>query len=270
MVEMTLVRGLPVAAASGLARAEGSLFVVADDENTLYVLREEGPPTRLAYGPAGTKRKEHKKDVECVVVAGNELAALGSGSTPARSMAFVWRLRAGVPQGPPRSLDLAPLYGNLAERIPDLNVEGAVFTGSTLRLVQRGNGPGGMNAVVDLAWAGSFETTLRAGSVARVEQHELGSVAGVRYSFTDAVAADGEFLFTAVAEAADSTYHDGPCVGAAVGILGRELQPLTPPAKVEGIEVTSVAETHFDVLLVVDDDDPASRSRLLAARLQRP
>src|ERR1700752_5286310 len=57
-----------------------------------------------------------------------------------------WRIspqRHGLP-------DLAPLYTALEEKeIPDLNIEGAAVSGDSLRLLQRGNGRAGVNAVID-------------------------------------------------------------------------------------------------------------------------
>jgi hypothetical protein len=71
-------------------------------------------------------------------------------------------------------------------------------------------------------------------------------------------------VFCAVAEAGESTYLDGECVGAAVGILDaggvQSLHPLAEPYKIEGVSVASSGE----LLLVADGDDPSRPAPLLA------
>ena len=91
---------------------------------------------------------------------------------------------------------------------------------------------------------------------------------GVPLTFSDLCPVpDGRLLFAAVAEAGESTYHDGECLGAALGMLDaggvRRLERLAEPYKVEGVSVAS----GVDLLLVADADDPATGAPLLAASL---
>jgi hypothetical protein len=275
-VRTRFLRELPVAAASGIVRVGRTLFVVADDDNRLAAVPLDGGAARLlpfADQPRAAdhgERKRTKRDVEALTIAGGALIGIGSGSTPGRRFGFAWEVDAeGALAGQPLQLDLAPLYGTLAREIPDLNVEGATFVRDRLLLFQRGNGPAGVNAVIALRWTGDPRTTLVPEAIEAVERHDLGTVGGVRLGFTDATCAGEAVVFTAVAEAAESTYEDGPLVGAAVGLLGGAMAHLDPPLKVEGVEVAAVAPDAIELLMVVDDDDPSTSAQLVAARLPR-
>ena len=268
------LRELPVAAASGIVRVGRTLFVVADDENHLAAIPLDGGAARLVpfidepHVMDYAERKRTKRDVEALTVAGGSVIGVGSGSTPQRRVGFAWDVDAAARLvGSPVALDLAPLYEELSRSLPDLNVEGATFANDRLLLFQRGNGPAGINAVVTLRWGGDASSTLAPEAIEAVEQHDLGSVEGVRLGFTDAARAGDAVVFTAVAEAAASTYDDGPCVGAAVGFLGGPMVALEPPLKVEGVEVLATSGDDVELLMVVDDDDPRTRARLVSARL---
>lgn len=255
-----------ITAASGLACAGEFLYVIADDRRELAVFPAEGnEPGRLARFLPGdlpadhAERKALKPDVEAVAVVPGALLLLESGSTERRRGGVRWSLDdSGALRGEPERLDLAPLYARLDRDIPDLNIEGAAAAGDRLLLFQRGNGAAGVNAVVEL----DLGAGLRPEAVLGIEQRDLGEVAGVRLTFTDASAFGDTVVFTAVAEAGGSTYHDGEVVGAAVGVLGGALEPVEPLMKFEGVEVTVDG-----LLLVADPDDPDSCAPLFAADL---
>jgi hypothetical protein len=86
------------------------------------------------------------------------------------------------------------------------------------------------NATCDVSWHELLAHMERPDSAphpppGRVVQFDLGSVAGVRLSFTDAVLAntdgdDGETtLYTAAAEASPDAIGDGPVAGSAIGVI---------------------------------------------------
>jgi hypothetical protein len=281
-----------VSAASGLARTGRRIYVAADDERELAVFPAAGDePGRLVRFLPGDlpadpeQRKRDKPDVEALALlpphpgaADGALLALESGSKPNRRAGVWWALdRQGELTGEPRRLQLGALYESLEADIPDLNVEGATVAGRSLLLLQRGNGPGGVNAVVELDLGAALrslqESVLSPAAVTAIRVHDLGEVDGVRLCFSDATALpDGDVLFTAVAEGGEDTYHDGPCAGAAVGLLGRDgepawIRPLDPPAKVEGIEAHARG-AHVEVLMVADADDPGVPAPLLGASLR--
>ena len=261
--------GLPIGAASGIARVGETLAVVADDENALVLTDLDGRNARrVPFAGGGTDSKAAKRDLEALACFGGRLLALPSGSTERRRTAFAWSVPDGTaPVGEPEPVDIAPLYERIERSVPDLNIEGATFAGELLLLFQRGNGAAGVNAVVELRSEADGEQALHPGSLERVERYDLGSVEGVRLCFTDAACAGDTVIFTAVAEAGDSTYHDGECVGAAVGILGGPLFALERPVKVEGVEVARMDDDGIDLLLVADDDDPRTRAQLMSARI---
>ncbi len=280
-----------VSAASGLVRAGAWLYVIADDALHLAVFPAEGTApghsVRLFEGdlPDEPKaRKAAKPDLEALCrlppLAGcphGALLALPSGSTPERLRGALVPLAAdGTLAGEPRTIDFATLYTQLTRELGPLNIEGAAVTGSRLRLLNRGNGAQGADALVDL----DAERTLRALETGRlgadtlrtVRRWELGQVGGVRLSFTDAAPLpDGRIVFTAAAEDTRDAYADGPVKGSAVGVLAPDGTPLfldgvDALVKLEGVDAR-VEGGRIHLLLVADADDPAVAAPLLEAEL---
>ena len=83
---------------------------------------------------------------------------------------------------------------------------------------------------------------------------------------------DGATVFTAIAEDTDDAYHDGPCVGAAIGIAERSggrlrcLHRLERPYKVEGVDARVEGDV-IRLLLVTDADDAAVPAGLFSAAI---
>ncbi len=278
-----------LATASGLVVSGENLFVVADDELYLAVFplhgQGKGSLTRLFPGELPGEydaRKARKPDLEAICklppfgpYEHGALLALGSGSTQNRFRAALIALDdAGNLEGAPLGMIPQALYTQLSAALGPLNIEGAAVSGEHLVLLQRGNGDGGKDRAVRV----SLDKLLRgfaekkateAGAVVSVSELELGSIAGVRLSFTDASPLpDGRIGFSAAAEASPDTYRDGPCAGSAVGILGPDLRlqkivQLDARLKIEGLH----AEPDGSLLLVADADDAAVASPLLAASL---
>ena len=160
-------------------------------------------------------------------------------------------------------------------QVPALNIEGAVVVGERLRLLQRGGKRQGRNAWIDLSLPDVLHVV---GSSAAVDNamlvgtrfFDLGAIDGIPLGFTDGAALpDGALIFTAVAEDSESSYEDGPCVGAAVGIADNDgrvgfLQPLDANHKVEGI-VAQVEDDVIRLLLVTDADEEHIPAYLLTA-----
>jgi hypothetical protein len=280
-----------ISAASGLVPVGQWLYVIADDELHLGVFPAEGTARgallRLLPGKlpkALKKRKARKADFEVLTLlprfAGcryGALLALGSGSRPNRRRGVLVPLDgAGAVNDSPRVIDLSGLYASLKAELGELNVEGAVVLGKHLCLLNRGHPLKGGSAVVWL----NLRAVLRAISGAnvvgklpcKVRSYDLGTADGVPFGFTDGVAAPGGgIVFTAVAESADDSYADGPCVGAAVGVIGSDgelewMRKLRPVLKAEGIAVRPGSRGR-EVLLVTDADDPKLPAGLYAARV---
>jgi hypothetical protein len=261
-----------------VVRLGDKLYVVADDEPAMAVfdlaqqpLEGERLPLEEAELPSDhAERKALKPDLESLcLLPGDVLCTLGSGATERRERGWVLSLGAGAPS----EISLSGLYASLRQDLADLNIEGAAVAGGQLWLAQRGNGRYGENALIELdldsALAGIRQNrAIDAAAIRGLSRHELGDVDGVPLTFSDLCPLpDGRLLFAAVAEAVESTYHDGDCVGAALGVLDagavRHLERLAEPYKVEGVSVAG----GLDLLLVADADDPAIPAPLLAASM---
>ncbi len=287
-------RGLSfLSAASGLVRVRDKFYVIADDEHHLAVFDVDGEAplrlVRLLEGDlpvAAKKRKALKPDLESLLVLpasadrpDGSLLALGSGSRPNRFVGVLLGLDArGDVRGTPRTIDLEPLYADLATRFAKLNIEGAFIIGDALMLLQRGVTVGASAAIrFDLAAVMAWVSGRRSAvlSPRSVRSVDLGAANGVAFAFTDGAAlADGSWVFSAVAEDRDDSYDDGPCVAAAIGICGgddalRSLELLEPTRKVEGIAASVVGTTAL-LRLVTDADDPDHAAELGTTRLALP
>ena len=280
-----------ISAASGLVLVGRWLYVIADDELHLGVFLATGTakgsllrllPGKLPMAPK--KRKARKADFEVLTLLPSfkgcphgALLALGSGSRPNRCRGVLVPLDgAGAINGPPRIIELSALYASLQEKLGELNVEGAVVLGKHLCLLNRGHPRKGGSAVVWLDLRAVLLAILSAGAIGRmrckVRRYDLGKADGIPFGFTDGAAAPGGgILFTAVAESADDSYADGPCVGAAVGVIGPDgelesMRKLRPLLKVEGIAVRPGGRGQ-KVLLVTDADDAKLPAGLYTTRV---
>lgn len=280
-----------LSAASGLVCVGTTVYVVADDELHLGVfskdLNEPGRLVRLFDGvlpDIKRERKQQKPDLEALAIIPafenfphGGLLALGSGSRPNRGRGALLRLdRSGAVFGPPQELDMSPILGPLHHIFAELNIEGAVVAGDELRLFQRGNKRQVDNAVIRYSLS-QVLNALQSGYADPIEPSaidllSLGSVDGVPLCFTDAaVLPNGDMMFCAVAEDTEDAYRDGPCIGAAIGIISHDgrllsLERLARPYKVEGISVLGNGD-RLELLLVTDADDRAIPALLLSTTM---
>jgi hypothetical protein len=157
-----------------------------------------------------------------------------------------------------------------------LNIEGAVVLGAELVLLQRASRMHPENALIYLPLAEVLHaissTSITANEPARVRIVDLGAVEGVPLGFTDGAALpDGRIVFSAVAENAEDTYLDGPCLGAVIGIIGTDgqveaLHRLEPTHKVEGVHAT-IDSDLIHLLMVTDADNVSVPGKLLSAEI---
>ncbi len=260
---------LRLSAASALVCQGQSLWVLADDALVLQRYSLSGDwqaeqillPGELPHDPK--QRKRLKPDFEALLLLPEgSLLALGSGSTKRRCRGCL------IESGSVRVIDLGPLYRALAEHFQDLNIEGGVVYHGQLLLAQRGNGRGRENALVLLDLAQVLrdlqDGQLSGAALQRIVPLSLPELDGVPLSLTDlSVAPSGALYFTATAEATDSSYLDGACVGSVLGRLDAqlsivELSRLTPVVKIEGLAFQADGRP----LLVADADDPTIASPL--------
>ena len=284
-----------VSAASGLVCAGDFRYVVADDELQLGVFAAHGDePGELArvfpgeLPDAAAPRKARKPDLEALVrlppfgrYACGALLALGSGSAPNRSRGALLPLDArGALAGAARSIDLAGSYGPRAKQIHTLNIEGAAVLGDALVLLQRGNRHDPRSALIRLSLRETLVALASAESLAisaagDMVAYDLGTIDAAPLCFSDGAALpDGRLVFAAIAEAADDSVQDGPCNGAAVGIIDcngglQLLERIEPTYKIEGIDAR-MDGSRIELSLVTDADDPTIAALLLRATLKDP
>lgn len=285
MIAIRTLAELDVSAASGLVRVGAHLFVIADDELFLDAYAAAAPHGRVARVPLaglaplpdGAGRKRAKPDLESLaLLPDGRILALGSGSTERRRTAYLFGApgRDGIPTRA-EARALTPLYESLGARFAELNIEGAAVAGDRIRLLQRGNGRRGENAVIDLDLSRTLRAldrgeALTADLVVSVRPVDLGDLGGVRLGFTDASPIEeGSPLiaFAAAAEDTDDPYLDGRCTGSVLGVLDAAgeiawSEPLEGEWKIEGLTRAADGTT----LLVADPDDRDRRAPLLAAR----
>jgi hypothetical protein len=282
-----------VSAASGLVRTGNQVHVVADDSLHLATFALEGnaPGTLLRLFPGelppdAKARKALKPDLEALCLLRDlpgaphgALLAVPSGSTAVRMKgALVPLAEDGRPTGQVREVDFTHLYAQLTRELGPLNVEGAALAGARLRLLNRGNGEVGADAVVDLD-GGRVLRALEAGEalqpdvVRTVRRWDLGKAGNVRLSFTDAAPLpDGRIVFTATAEDTRDSYSDGAVMGSAVGVLAPDGTPMfldgvDQKVKLEGVDAR-VERGRIHLLLVADADDPAVAAPLFETVLE--
>ncbi|WP_457852768.1 DUF6910 family protein [Sinorhizobium medicae] len=153
-----------------------------------------------------------------------------------------------------------------------------VVAGQELRLFQRGNKRHIDNAVIRYSLSAVLDglDSERANSMTpiAIERFNLGTIRGTPFGFTDAAAlSNGDMVFSAVAEDTEEAFHDGPCVGAGIGIIddrGRLLSfdRIEGTHKVEGIHARLQGEV-LELLLVTDADSREVPATLFSACISR-
>lgn len=261
-------RGQHVRAGSGLAWWGPRLAVVQDDTRSLAVIEpRSGRIEWASFGGNAPDPKPQKLDTEALVAAGGELLAFGSGSTSAREVIVRITPGVGFARCPaPRLYQM--LRDDTAFSGSELNLEGVALSGEDLVLFQRGNGAprAGLEPVSSTARLGLAELLTHLDRpdappplLRDVRAHQLGTLEGVRLTFTDAACTQGRLFYLASAEASPDTYRDGVVVGSAIGVLGEgEPTPITGPngqpftGKAEGLALASEGVAF----VVLDADDP--------------
>jgi hypothetical protein len=271
-----------LSAASGVAVVGDYICVIGDDEHHLALFHRTeiaaGRLLRLLPGdlPRDAKlRKAQKPDFEILLAlpakngrTGLRLLALGSGSTDRRNQGFEIEIDAMGQLHDMQMINLQNLYADIASRVPEINLEGAVVKGDELLLFNRGNISSPETRILatnlsNLTKASTPEATVK-------KLLKLPSIDGIPLSVTDAcLLEDGTILLSAVAEATDNSYADGTLVGSAVILLDDQfdivaIERLNPGVKVEGISGRRIT-VGIDMLCVTDADDPDKPAGLYSA-----
>lgn len=270
---------LPTTSASGLVRLGASLYVISDDTLSLSQISYKGigrsiPLLNGDLPGDETERKATKPDFESLFLLGDQLVGLGSGTTLQRSLGFVFpkaQLESAKNNSSkndlPQSFSLEPLYAAVREKIPGLNIEGAVSLNDEVLVFQRGNTTGSFSGMVRLN-AALFSEGLatEVGPSALITIHDLSPALPAGYGFTD-VALDprkpNTVWFLAVREETDNAYDDGAFTGAIIGeltvpVLGepkvRQMSVLEITSKPEGLWLEPSDDGKLTAFLVTDAD----------------
>lgn len=249
-----------IGSASGLYLRQESLFVIGDNSAYLYEYNLESKSLNKIEILEGLKTLENipkadKPDFEALCNHGNSLYILGSGSTVKRNLMIQYQLDTKkVIQH-----SLSSLYAKVkaACKIDDenLNIEGAIFTGDTWFLFNRGNGNGNKNGVIRVI----------GNDLTKVQQIEFTPIMLLKtdqklVSFTDAILHGDNIYFIAAAENTQSTYHDGEILGSYIGSLdAKTLQlnftkQISTTQKFEGITFYKQLNKQLAFLLCEDRD----------------
>lgn len=252
-------------AASGLFFEGDLVYVIGDNSNYLYEYHLTEKYLNKIQLLADLNPQEHipkiaKPDFEVLCHYSNTLYVLGSGSTALRNRMISYHLATKKTT----EHDLSPLYSAMkkAHAIDDanLNIEGAIFTGTKWYLFNRGNGKDLKNGVFlingpDLANAKSADfISLSLGA------HE--AIA----SFTDAVLYQNQIYFIAAAEDTRSTYDDGKILGSYIGSLDmstlklNHIMKISNHQKFEGITFFREHGSNLEFLLCEDTDTDSTET----------
>jgi len=251
-------------AASGLFLKGDLLYVIGDNSSLLYEynIRDKQLnkfPLLGNFPKSENIPKTDKPDFEAVFAHENSLYVLGSGSTPQRNQMIEYRLDTRLVI----AHDLSQLYTAMksahAIADEDLNIEGAIYTGSQWYLFNRGNGSSAKNGIFIIKGA-DLPTAKNADFIAI----SLPKENKVRASFTDAVLYQNQIYFLAAAEDTTSTYNDGKIVGSYIGGIDlatlklKTFKKIAEDKKFEGLTFLDKKGSQLEFLICEDSDSESS------------
>ncbi|RZL50516.1 MAG: hypothetical protein EOP00_03995 [Pedobacter sp.] len=249
-----------IGSASGLHLSQNYLYVIGDNSAYLYQYNLSNKSLNKIEIISGLKTLENitkaeKPDFEVLCHHANSLYILGSGSTVKRELMIEYKLDT-------KKIihhSLSSLYANIkvACKIDDenLNIEGAIFTGDTWFLLNRGNGNANKNGVIKVT-----VTELTQANQITFTPILLLKTDRKLVSFTDAVLHENQIYFIAAAENTTSTYHDGEILGSYIGSLDAKtlglnfIKEISTNQKFEGITFLKQNKNELEFLLCEDRD----------------
>ncbi len=247
-----------ISAASGLVLLGDSLYIISDNSNYLFEYHINTKHlTKIPLQvdpPLENISKSEKSDFETICSYKDVVYILGSGSTPKRNLLVEYHLK------DKRVVcnNLMPVYTAMkkahAVADEDLNIEGAVFTGTQWFLFNRGNGNAQKNGIFIIN--GSNLQDAKSADFVLIELPKIEA----RSSFTDAVLCEDQIYFVAAAEDTTSTYHDGKILGSYIGSLDiktlklNQFKKISDSQKFEGITFLGKMEAKLGFLICEDTD----------------
>ncbi|TRX24643.1 hypothetical protein FNW25_11115 [Flavobacterium franklandianum] len=262
---------ISIGSASGLVYIDNSLFIISDNSSFLYeynILEKKLSKTKLLANSQENITKKDKFDFESIVLKGNKLHILGSGSTPKREKRITYNLETkNVTEK-----DLSKVYQNLKQTgsISDdeLNIEGASFFKKKWLLFQRGNGVNSRNGIFKI---NSLKTEFHTEFI----KVQLPKIKHIETSFTDTILVEDKIYFLATAEDTTSTYDDGEILGSLIGRMDSQTfeieftQKISDNHKFEGLTLYTKTETDIQFLICEDNDTDVLETNIYKLTLNK-
>ncbi len=240
---------------SGLLWLNDSLFCISDNSDFLFKIN----PTNFTFESIPTienaqhwVEKKHKRDYEIIYADSEGIHLYGSGSKEKRKIKTSFANLENLAISSECLLYDAVSSRGISE--DDLNLEALCKHGDTYYIFNRGNGPSKQNRILKAHQLpdGSFEIV----SERDIQLH----FNNLDFTFTDACVCNDFIVFTAAAEASDSTYLDGEIGGSLLGVLKIDslevlyTQIVSQEHKFEGITCYKSSETTHHFYLAEDND----------------
>jgi hypothetical protein len=223
-----------IGSASGLIYKDNSLLIIGDNSGFLYEYHIDSKDLKrhpLLENPTENTLKKDKADFEAITHYGDSLYIFGSGSTEKRNKMIQ------VNSSDKKIIatnDIAALYATLqsfgAIKPEDFNIEGAIYTGESWFLLNRGNGSSTKNVLFTIEGKNLTNDFMILSNA-----YKLPKTKGVRSSFTDAVLVDDSIYFLATAEDTQSTYNDGEVLGSLIGRINLKTMKIDFTQKISSI-----------------------------------
>jgi hypothetical protein len=260
-----------IGSASGLVYKDNSLFVISDNGSFLYeyqIREKELTKIPLLANSQENIPKKDKFDFESIVLKGNKLHILGSGSTSKREKRITYNLQTREIE----EKSLSKLYQNFKETASisndELNIEGALFYNDNWFLFQRGNGVNSRNGIFKI---NSLKTEFHTEFI----KIQLPKIKHIETSFTDAILVEDKIYFLATAENTISTYDDGEILGSIIGRMNSQTfeieftQKISDNHKFEGLTLYTKTETEIQFLICEDNDTEVLETNIYKLTLNK-
>ena len=263
-----------IGSASGLIYKDNSLLIIGDNSGFLYEYHIDSKDLKrhpLLENPTENTLKKDKADFEAITHYGDSLYIFGSGSTEKRNKMIQ------VNSSDKKIIatnDNAALYATLqsfgAIKPEDFNIEGAIYTGESWFLLNRGNGSSTKNVLFTIEGKNLTNDFMILSNA-----YKLPKTKGVRSSFTDAVLVDDSIYFLATAEDTQSTYNDGEVLGSLIGRINLKTmkidftQKISSIHKFEGLTLYRNSKEKIEFLLCEDKDTEVLETEIYKLTLDK-
>lgn len=263
-----------IGSASGLIYKDNSLLIIGDNSGFLYEYHIDSKDLKrhpLLENPTENTLKKDKADFEAITHYGDSLYIFGSGSTEKRNKMIQ------VNSSDKKIIatnDIAALYATLqsfgAIKPEDFNIEGAIYTGESWFLLNRGNGSSTKNVLFTIEGKNLTNDFMILSNT-----YKLPKTKGVRSSFTDAVLVDDSIYFLATAEDTQSTYNDGEVLGSLIGRINLKTmkidftQKISSIHKFEGLTLYRNSKEKIEFLLCEDKDTEVLETEIYKLTLDK-